>query len=157
VRESERKRYADPTFVDKVIELDAKWREGALAHSPLKPEISGQHFCVALSRPVPEQCGCNARRRPDGSACAALATRAVRFKLDHINREYNATNKEVAKKKMVRPRPGLGAADAHGLTAFCARVCRPRRTLPLRLLLAKRSTSAALRQRRVTRSAVPWA
>jgi len=42
----------------------------------------------------------------------------VRFKLDHINREYNATNKEVAKKKMVRPRPGLGAADAHGLAAF---------------------------------------
>jgi hypothetical protein len=39
VRESERRRYADPTFVDKVIELDAKWREGALAHSPVKPDI----------------------------------------------------------------------------------------------------------------------
>jgi hypothetical protein len=29
VRESERRRYADPTLVDKVMELDVVWREGA--------------------------------------------------------------------------------------------------------------------------------
>jgi hypothetical protein len=34
----------------------------------------------------------------------------VRFKLDHINREYNVQNKEVAKKKIVRPRPAQATA-----------------------------------------------
>jgi hypothetical protein len=59
----------------------------------------------------------------------------VRFKLDHINREYNATNKEVAKKKMVRPRPVLGTAGAHCLT--------PDRTLRL-CLQAKEDASAEI-------------
>ena len=69
------------------------------------------------------------------SARAALATRAVRFKLDHINREYNATNKEVAKNKMVRPRPGTRTGRSG--RARPDRVLRPR-------LQAKEDASAEI-------------
>lgn len=41
VRESERRRYADPTLVDKVIELDAVWREGASLSATRRSERRG--------------------------------------------------------------------------------------------------------------------
>ena len=121
MRESERRRYADPTFVDKVIELDATWREGASLHGALKPKM---RCCAAVVRFRAQfPAGVVATRAARVTACAhaALGARAVRFKLDHINREYNATNKEVAKKKMARPRPALGASAARCLTELCAR------------------------------------
>ena len=154
MRESERRRYADPTFVDKVIELDAKWREGALPHSSLKPSNRCSTAAPRFRAQFPGTVAATRGVLLTACAHAALASRAVRFKLDHINREYNANNKEVAKKKMVRPRPALGATTVHNLTALCTCARRPRRTPPLRLQLAKRSTSAAFRRRCAARSAL---
>ena len=121
MRESERRRYADPTFVDKVIELDAKWREGALPHSLLKPNNRHRTAAPRFRAQFPGIVAATRGARATACAHTPRVSRAVRFKLDHINREYNATNKEVAKKKMVRPRSALGAADAHRLTTLCAR------------------------------------
>lgn len=66
VRESQRRRYAPVEAVDKVIELDAAWRN-------------------------------------------------ARYELDNLNRDFNKTNKEVAKKKIAKE-------DASELIAECQEI-----------------------------------
>ena len=75
VRESERRRFADPTLVDKVIALDAVWREGASQKAV---------------------CG-------DGGQKRLAHAAPVRYRLDSLGREFNVINKAVGAKKKARP------------------------------------------------------
>ncbi len=74
VRESQRRRYADVGLVDKVVELDGQWRDGALRCG----RECMQHLRqIRPSRPVQDAVG----------RCAA------RYQVDSANRDFNAHNK----------------------------------------------------------------
>ena len=48
VKESQRRRYADTSLVDKVVELDGQWRDGAL----LAPPFCCDSSCAGILLPV---------------------------------------------------------------------------------------------------------
>lgn len=84
IRESQRRRFADVQLVDKVIELDAKWRDGNAAL--LLPHSS--FFCTAwLAGP----CETN----------TALLDDAAVYKMERLKTEFNALNKEIGRLRKV--------------------------------------------------------
>lgn len=84
VRESERRRYADPTQVDRVIALDQAWRDGA--HKGRASSAAAPVLVWPLRHLTLDAC------------------MSARYALDNLNKEYNALNKAVAKLKIVRRR-----------------------------------------------------
>jgi hypothetical protein len=110
VRESERRRYADPAQVDRVIALDQVWRDGASAYTCSLGPSRGDRAQNAATHP--ESCTCFA-------ACFS-----ARYALDNLNKEYNALNKAVAKLKIVRLRSKrLTTTSTAGTDAACS-LCR---------------------------------
>lgn len=85
VRESQRRRFADVSLVDKVIALDAQWRDGQYAHS--KASSIGS---VLAARARTWEIHLYATK----SVLAPVP--AARYQLDGLNREFNALNKEIA-------------------------------------------------------------
>ena len=77
VRESQRRRFADPGLVDRVIELDAKWRDG-------KP--GGVRDKVLKSRDLAAE------------RCAL----AAQYKVERQRTEFNALNKQIGNLRKVR-------------------------------------------------------
>lgn len=61
VRESQRRRYADVTLVDKVIEYDSEWRKSArLNPAPLPPVPDAHANTPELALVSPLETGCSA-------------------------------------------------------------------------------------------------
>ncbi len=74
VRESQRRRFADVGLVDKVVDLDGQWRDGALR--------CGRECMPHLRQLCPSQL-----MQTQGRCCAA------RYQVDSANRDFNAHNK----------------------------------------------------------------
>ena len=88
VRESQRKRFKDPSYVDKVIEADTKWRKCEFASSaPAQPmsKVVMEHMSCVLSS-------------VHTLACPPLS---VRFQVDHWNKLKNLCSKEIGTKMKV--------------------------------------------------------
>ena len=141
VRESERRRFADPTLVDKVIELDAVWREGA-SYSAARRCRTCRVACRS-ARSALGACGCDAQRTCLTTVCRG--SRLARSALQARSPEPGVQRAQ-QERGQAKDRAGpLGArrharARAHRVSA-CRR--RPRRTPLPRLLPAQRSTRAA--------------
>ena len=135
VRESQRRRYKDVGLVDRVLELDAQWREGELAcrragigggGASGEGGAAGSLSLELLADergPVARQATAGARPRqrcPRLSlancialrccllACLPVCLAAARGKLDGLNMEFNRLNKEIATLRKV----GAGALSA---------------------------------------------
>lgn len=118
VRESQRRRYKDVTLVDKVLDLDAKWREGeearagccgrrrvhaaapssgtctpaALEWMTGRPGARGWHVQSQTTKGAV----CLRRRRcPRAPAALLHVLPAARGKLDGLNMDFNRLNKEI--------------------------------------------------------------
>lgn len=130
VRESQRRRYADVSLVDKVLELDAKWREGGcwLAVLLIAPT------CLLLMRSQPGSsmvlvgwfAGRSCWLIMHGSLALSVSAHrtwlraqvplavhaplAARGQLDTLNMEFNKLNREIGALRKVRADVPYGSA-----------------------------------------------
>lgn len=127
VRESQRRRYKDVGLVDRVLELDAKWREGepCCMHAlPLSRAhtlfVSNMRGALHSDLPAHPLCSvafrgcCNlqlallrfatraALARPRQFTRCARPRPAARGNLDTLNMDFNKLNKEIAALRKVR-------------------------------------------------------
>jgi seryl-tRNA synthetase len=102
VRESQRRRFADPGIVDEVIELDGKWRQG---------ELHGEHACAYSNLCLYRFSGAG-EQVSSGThfveSCAHIAfdsglltLLAAQYRLESINKESNDLSKQVGQIKKV--------------------------------------------------------
>jgi hypothetical protein len=107
VRESQRRRFANVGLVDKVVEWDGKWKDGAqqqpagAAHGvPPLHRARRLHLPSALRCQHQQQ---RATRHGRQRTCATCA--AARYEADGLRRDFNALNKQIGElRKVAAPR-----------------------------------------------------
>ena len=114
LRDSQKKRYADVSLVDRVVELDSKWRDGEQGQcTDLETVLILHHL-----------------RAPwDLLNCSA-----VTYKAENLKREFNALNKKIGELRKVSHTNSYtydqicwrNSAGHHLCLACC---CRPGKTL----------------------------